>query len=168
MTLITEDGSGRADAESLCSVAFADAYHAARGATIWAPLSTTEKEQALRRGTDYLEQTYSARLAGSRQFSVQALAFPRYELPRKGGFKGEYWAIGAIPLPVAQACAEMALRAGKAALAPDIGRLKKSVTVGPIKTEYVDGDGVTRYRQIDQIMSQFMAGSSISLALVRS
>ncbi|MBX9754539.1 MAG: hypothetical protein K2X80_07265 [Pseudomonadaceae bacterium] len=168
MTLITEDGSGLADAESLCSVEYADTYHAARGTTTWAGLSTAEKEQALRRGTDYLEQHYGVRLAGHRQFTVQALAFPRYELPRKGGFKGEYWATGAVPLAAAQACAEMALRAGKADLAPDIGRLKKSITVGPIKTEYVDSDGVTRYRQIDQIMSQFMAGSSSSIALARS
>lgn len=168
MSLITEDGSGRADAESLCSVDFADAYHAARGNTAWALKTLEQKEQDLRLGTDYLEQNYGARLAGHRQFTIQALAFPRYELPRKGGYKGEYWPIGSVPLPVAQACAEMALRAGKAALAPDIGRLKKSVTVGPIKTEYVDGDGVTRYRQIDQIMSQFMGGSSSSLSMARS
>lgn len=168
MALIVEDGTGLAGAESLCSVAFADAYHAARGNTAWAAKTLEQKEQALRLGTDYLEQHYGTRLAGIRQFTIQALAFPRYEMPRKGGFKGEYWAIGAVPLPVAQACAEMALRAGAAPLSPDIGRLKKSVTVGPIKTEYVDGDGVTRYRQIDQIMAQFMPGSGSSIPMARS
>lgn len=168
MALITEDGSGLAGAESLCSVAFADDHHAARGVTIWSPLSVTEKEQALRRGTDYLEQVYGVRLSGYRQTTGQALAWPRYEVPRKGGFKGEFWPISTVPAPISRACAEMALRAARADLAPDIGRLKKSVTVGPIKTEYVDGDGVTRYRQVDQIMAQFMPGSGSSIPMARS
>ena len=40
MALETETGTGSATAESFCSVADADTYHAARGTTLWATLTT--------------------------------------------------------------------------------------------------------------------------------
>ena len=64
MALNTEPGAALAD--SLCTVAQADAFHAARGNTLWAPLTTPEKEQALRRATDYMA-VYSSRWKGARQ-----------------------------------------------------------------------------------------------------
>ena len=72
MALITEDGTGRADAESYCSVAAADAHHAARGAAAWAALTTEAKEQALRRATDYMGQIYGPLWAGHRSLPTQA------------------------------------------------------------------------------------------------
>ena len=51
MSLIVEDGTGMETAESYASVAQADARLAALGMTNWATLTTTEKEQALRRAT---------------------------------------------------------------------------------------------------------------------
>lgn len=62
MTLVVEDGSIVSGAESYASVAQADAYFAARGITIWSPLLDAEKEQALRRATDYMVQTYRQRV----------------------------------------------------------------------------------------------------------
>ena len=52
MSLVVEDGTGKADAESYISVADADTYHSNRGNTDWAALTTTEKEQLLRGATD--------------------------------------------------------------------------------------------------------------------
>ncbi|KAB0509682.1 DnaT-like ssDNA-binding protein [Pseudomonas moorei] len=167
MTLITEDGTGRADAESLCSVAYADSYHDARGNAAWLALTEIQKEQALRRSTDYLEHTYSARTCGYRAKTTQALAWPRYMVKRQGGARLEYWASDAVPNPIAQACAEMAFKAGQDDLDKDIDRIIKSETVGPLKTEYLDSNGVVRYRQIDKIMAQFIEGSS-SISMVRS
>jgi len=168
MALITEDGTGRADAESLCTVAYADAYHDARGNMVWATLSTTEKEQALRRSTDYLERTYAMRTCGYRAKTTQALAWPRYMVRRHGGARCEYWPSDAIPNPLAQICAEMAFKAGQGELDQDIDRIIKSETVGPLKTEYMDSNGVVRYRQIDKMMAQFIEGSSSSISMVRS
>jgi hypothetical protein len=51
VSLIVEDGTGLATAESYISVADADTRQAALGITNWATLSTAEKEQALRRST---------------------------------------------------------------------------------------------------------------------
>lgn len=168
MALIVEDGTGRADAESLCSVSYADAYHDARGNTIWSALSTTEKEQALRRGTDYIERTYGMRFCGYRVNSTQALSWPRYEARRKDSGRCEYWPSDAVPNPMAQTCAEMAFKAGQGELDQDIDRIIKSETVGPLKTEYLDSDGVVRYRQTDKMMAQFIEGSSSSISMVRS
>ena len=58
MTLIVEDGASRADAESLASVEQADLHHSSRGNARWASLTVMEKEQALRRATDYVGQMY--------------------------------------------------------------------------------------------------------------
>lgn len=168
MALIVEDGTGRADAESLCSVAYADSYHDARGNTLWATLSTIDKERALRRGTDYIERTYGMRFCGYRVKSTQALSWPRYEARRKDGARCEYWPSDAVPNPMAQTCAEMAFKAGQGELDQDIDRIIKSETVGPLKTEYLDSDGVVRYRQTDKMMAQFIEGSSSSISMVRS
>ena len=89
MSLIVEDGTGRADAESYASVSVADAYHTARGNTAWAALATTAlKEAALRKATDYLGQTYGLRWKGYRMTTTQALDWPR-ELVCRPGFYGE-------------------------------------------------------------------------------
>lgn len=170
MALIVEDGTGRADAESLCSVSYADAYHDARGNTIWSALSVTEKEQALRRSTDYIERTYGMRFCGYRVNSTQALSWPRYEARRKDGARCEYWPSDAVPNPMAQTCAEMAFKAGQGELDQDYDKSKvvKSIVVGPIKKEYFDSDGVIRYRYIDKMMAQFIDGSSSSISMVRS
>jgi hypothetical protein len=170
MALIVENGQGLADAESLCSVSYADAYHDARGNTIWAALSTPEKEQALRRGTDYIERTYGMRFCGYRVNSTQALSWPRYEARRKDSGRCEYWPSDAVPNPMAQTCAEMSMKAAQGELDKDFdqSKLTKAVTVGPIKKEYFDSDGVIRYRHIDKSMAQFIEGSGSSISMVRS
>lgn len=49
MSLVTEDGTAKADAESYCTVAFATTYHSDRGNAAWAALaSDTVREQLLR------------------------------------------------------------------------------------------------------------------------
>ena len=52
-------------AESLCSVAFADAYHSSRGNSSWSDLQISEREVFLRRATDYMA-VYSRKWAGVR------------------------------------------------------------------------------------------------------
>ena len=66
MALIVEDGTGLETAESYASVAQADARLAALGMTNWATLTTTEKEQALRRATVAMVQFFGGRWKGAR------------------------------------------------------------------------------------------------------
>lgn len=176
MALIVEDGTGRADAESLCTVAAATAYHAARGNAVWAALaSDTVREQMLRKATDYMEQVYRLKWAGNLLSTTQALSWPRYLVPIKGfssGMRsgvGAYYASNIVPTVVANACAELALRAISGDLAPDITRLKKRVKVDVIETEYVDGaTPYVRYRAIDRMLDPFMSGTAGGIALVRA
>jgi hypothetical protein len=51
MSIIVENGSASSTSETLCSVAYADAYHLARGCDPWFDVKMTvaKKEEALRR-----------------------------------------------------------------------------------------------------------------------
>lgn len=132
MALIVEDGSGVADAESLASVAFADAYHEARGNGAWAALTTEVKEQLLRKATDYIVGTYFNAWSGALVNANQALPFPRIV----GGSN-----VG-VPLSIKQGTAELALIARSTSLTPVVKRGKKKVKVGPLEVEY-DGNAPT-------------------------
>ena len=162
MALNTEPGAALAD--SLCTVAQADAFHAARGNTLWAPLTTPEKEQALRRATDYMA-VYSSRWKGARTSSTQALDWPRYGVV----VHGYDLASDVIPLPVANACAELAFRGAKGDLAPDLGAQKQSVTVGPITTTYASGARQTlKFQAVDNMLAPYLGGGANNVMLVRA
>lgn len=161
MALIVAPAAG---AESLCSVAHADAYHAARGAAAWAALTPDAKEQALRRATDHMG-AYSGRWKGVRLSSAQALDWPRagvvvdgYELP---------WET--IPAAIANACAVLALKASTAELAPDLGPQKQSVSVGPISTTYASGARQTlKFQAVDNMLAPYLGGGANNVMLVRA
>lgn len=106
MPLIVEDGTGVTNANSLCSVAFADAYFAERGITSWAGDSATVKGPALIRATDYIEARFGLRFKGSKSEDDQALSWPRDD-------------VDILPIPISKATAEYALRALTQTLAPD-------------------------------------------------
>lgn len=170
MTIVVEDGTGRADAETYCSVAFATAYHAARGNAAWGLLTDdTVREQMLRRATDYMEAIYRPGWAGVRMLTAQALSWPRYGVPIKDVMILQYYPNNTVPAAVAHACAELALRAIKGELAPDIGPLKKRVKVAVIETEYVIGaTPYVRFRAVDRMLDPFMSGTAGNIALVRA
>lgn len=100
--MIVEDGTGLPDADALIDLAYADAYHAARGHAEWAG-ADPEKEAAIIRATDYMG-TLPWRSAPLKD--DQGTAWPRT------GYDG-------IPADVRKACAEYALRALGGTLDPD-------------------------------------------------
>jgi len=168
MALIVEDGTGRTDAESYISVTDATAYFAARGNTTWAGLaSDTVREQLLRKATDYMAQMYRVRWAGSRVTTTQALDWPRAWVPFKDAPSGygacqPYYPNNAVPLVVAHACAELAVRAASSDLAPDVGAQVKQETVGPISVTYADGARqVNAYKAVDAMLAPFFNGSGV-------
>jgi len=123
-------------AESYISVADADTYHASRGNAAWAAIATTAiKEQCLRRATDYMTAEYGARWAsGYGDLTTDT-----------------------VPDAIANACAELALKANAAELAPDIGRAKTRVKVDVIETEYSEfSSQVTTYRAIDRMLRPYL------------
>jgi len=162
MALIIPPAAG---ATSLCSVAAADAYHAARANAAWAALATEAKEAALIRATDYLGGTYGQRWKGYRVSAEQTLDWPRYDV----AVNGYLVASDAVPAAVANACAELALRASSGPLTVDVGRMKSRVKVGPIETEYVSGGSAqTRFTAVDAMLAGYLGGGSSMIQVVRA
>lgn len=164
MALVTEDGTGKADAESYIAVADADTYFTARGNAAWAALSTEQKEQALRKATDYMQAEYDLRWAGERTGETQALSWPRYNVPMRGVSAG-LWPSDAVPTAVARACAELAVRASAGDLTADVGAQVKSETVGPISVVYQDGARQqTGYPAIEHMLAAlFKSGGQVAV-----
>lgn len=135
MAFVAEDGTGVASANSLTTVAFADAYFADRAVTAWAALTEPAKQASLIKATDYIETRWSTKFKGERQFTedpAQALSFPRLCIGSDG----------AVPVGIQKATAEYALRAAAAPLAPDpvldtTGRSATKIRskVGPLEDE---------------------------------
>lgn len=120
------------DSESYNSVAELDAYHLKMGtaAALWQDLTTTVKEVAARRATQYIDGRFSYQ--GVPAHETQALAFPRYGLTANNYIVAD----DIVPTKVKEAHAELALRATTEALLPDGeegGEVSsESVSIGPI------------------------------------
>lgn len=155
MALIVEDGTGLGTASSYLSVANADTYHSTHGSTGWASATTGDKENALRRATQYLDARYTW-LGVQTYPSVQALQWPRTNLP------AESYYIGLWPtVRLQQACAELALRSLTTDLYTDQPDAQvKSKKVGPIEIVYERGQngGQVRYSVVDDLLKPLLSG----------
>jgi len=163
MTLIVEDGTGRADAESYVSLADANARHTAFGNSAWTGTDAA-KEAALRRATAHMEQAYRQRWKGTRLFRAQSLSWPRY------GAIVDNFPIDStvVPEAVANACADLALKALADDLNPDLTRTVIREKVGPLETEYsANAPEATRYRAIDMALAPYLTGGG-GIRLVRA
>lgn len=175
MALDVEDGTGRATAESYISVADADTYFTARGNAVWAAADVADKEQALRKGTDYMEGVYRPLWKGYRTYGTQALCWPRQNVPIEDtpqqGFVYPTTYVGpnAIPPEVKKACSELAVRALSGDLAPDVARVPSMTRVGDIEVQYDPSEPVwTRFRAVDNIVRIFLSRSGASAPIVRT
>lgn len=168
MSLIVETGTGAADSESYASVSDADTYHSKRGNTLWATMTTAEKEESLRRATDYMEQVYRTLWNGVRVNNVQALSWPReyvelepvYDATTTDG----YYPADAIPNEVKNACIEMAFKAASGELAADIDRVTVKEKLGPMEVEYDKNQPpYKKYRAIDNMLRWFLKSTNGSM-----
>jgi len=168
--LIVEDGTGKADAESLTSVAYADAYFTARAISTWTG-TTAQKEAWLRLATEYFEGEYGLMFGGTRRTDTQALSFPRSLMPKKDSpalYGFSYWPDDNVPTQVQNAVCELALKAMSASLAPDVGRVTLKEKIDVIEVQYGDDGRVsTIYRQINMLLSPFFNASGANIGLCR-
>ena len=165
MAFIAEDGTGLADANSLCSVADADAYFADRGNASWTGTDTL-KEAALIRATDYVELLFSEKFKGDPFSETQSLSWPRWfgAMPKTPIF----------PKDIKRAVCEYAVISLTTSLIPDItideGGLPVIVTkksVSGISKEYkAIGDTSTTpnrirsYPSADFLIAKWLIGFS--------
>lgn len=165
MALEVEDGTGKANAESYVSVADATTRHAALGDDTWAALTTAQMEEALRRATNYMTQAYRTRWTGLRRHSTQALDWPRYDVC----VDGFYIDSDSVPADIANACADLALKAAAGDLNADLERAVIREKVGPLETEYSPHSSqAVRYRSIDMALAPYLTGSSAMARVVRA
>ena len=163
--LIVEDGSIIAGAESYCTVAFADARLGNRGFTIWTNLTATEKEQALRRATDYMGQSYRASWLGCRVSSLQVLDFPR------SGVTVDTFPVSVtiVPLDIQNACAELAIRAASGELDADLSQGVISETVGELSVTYDRNSSRTKkYSAVENLLRPYLQSGGVSHNVVRT
>ena len=165
MALEVENGTGKSTSESYISVAGADARHTALGNAAWTG-DDAAKEAALRRATQYMEQAYRTRWLGMRTSKDQALSWPRAILAPVD----DWWIdSNVVPAEVANACADLALKALSSDLNADLTRGVVRKKIGPIETEYDRySPQSVRYPAIAQMLSPFLKGSSVSATLVRA
>lgn len=138
MALITEDGTGLANAESYCSVADADTYHAAHGnPSAWSQADEAAKESALRLATQYIDATCRGRWRGVRATLTQRLAWPRRGVTDADGLQV---AADELPRALVEATVVLAMKvAGGETLLPDAENAaaveRTRVSVGPVEED---------------------------------
>lgn len=176
MTLIVENGSGVANANSYASVAQADARLLVRGNADWDALDTDAKEMALILATDYMTSKYRLRWSGYRALLSQSLDWPRFQVPivdAPGIYAPfpAFYPINTVPTEVVNATIDLALRSSQGTvLQPDLDQPVQRETVGPITTVYFPGARMeVLYSAIDGILAPFLVdtGSGNQIALSR-
>lgn len=169
MPLVTEDGTGKSDAESYISVAEAQAYFLLNGEPdAWITARLDKQETALRVATRAIDLMRSGRWNGIRFNSSQALAWPRFGVYDDDGF-----ALPASPLPknLRLAAAQLALRylqdpdsvLGDEA-SDDRNIIGESVSVGPLsESKTYSGSKATkkRFPEIDLLLVSLAFGSAL-------
>ena len=167
MTLIVEDGTGKANAEAFCDTSYADTYHSNLGNTAWAALDPATKEAKLRVATNWLTQHYRLRWKGWRSGPTQRLDWPRLGVfirdvaayPTGGRLSGWNYMIAAneIPALVKDACCELALLAITDNLTPTLTQTREEFQTGPIKVKYAKGSPQTkRYPHVFAILQPLL------------
>ena len=176
-TIIVEDGSIVANANSYVTVADADTYFNLRNNTTWSNLDPTDqKAPFLILAVDYMQQMYRQRWLGWRDNVNQKLDFPRlwvqqFDAPGNYGPAPYYFAPNFIPDEVKQAQMMLAVRIASGDLAPDITRedTALSVKVGTLAVDYdKNSPAFTTYRAIDRLLAPFLNSSSTMARIVRS
>lgn len=84
-TLIHEDGTRPQNANSYCSIEFADNYHELVGNTDWESQPEDVKTAALIKATESIDLLYGPRYLSRRLPDARSLLFPRYSFDDQNG-----------------------------------------------------------------------------------
>lgn len=172
MALIVETGAGLSNAESYASAAEADARQLALGNDTWATITTAQKEEALRRATEFLTNSYRMLWKGYRATTTQALDWPRSLAPKPDRINDyvEYYLTTELPIEIKNSCIDLALKAAAGDLMPDVERQTLREKVGPLEVEYMPGAVNTSYSAVMARLAPFLeAGAGgMTARLVRT
>lgn len=168
MALITEDGTGVANANGYITVQQFEDYCDAHGITV----GTGDEESAIIRATMYIDACFRLRFAGYMTFGRNQYL----EWPRTAVLDSEYFPISnnEIPREIRNACCEAAARelADPNSLMPDLDRdsFLRAIQAGSVRIDYgANAPAVTSYRVIEGILASLLgpSGSMYSAQAVR-
>jgi hypothetical protein len=183
-TLIPETGGIVANADCYGTLSMAAAYHAAMGNDAWALATYAKQEQAMRKGTVYVDGKFFYRFKGSMvKPTTQSLQFPRVgvQLAEQQDYLGVspsfydmayagYLPSDIVPAGIIRASFEAALIALDGDLAPALerGGLVINQTVGPVSQTFSDkAPASTKYESILLHLIPFLKVGGL-ISLVRS
>ena len=159
MAFTPEDGTGLAGANSYTDIEFADEFHDLRGNAAWTGATGPQKEAALVKATDYIDQKYE--FLGQPAHETQALAWPRIVDRIDHG----------VPAKIKQATAQLALEALSAELNPNspaAGQVKRVRIEGAVEKEFFETrNGTIVRRAIDGLLRGLTARAGWNVPVVR-
>jgi len=166
MSIVVEDGTGLATANSYISLADANTYHSDRANTAWASATEAARNAALIKSAQWLDGKYRDRWIGFKADEDQSLCWPRYEAYDEDGY---YIDSDAVPTRITYAQAEAALAIIDGTdLTPtlDRGGKVRREKVGPIETEYFDGaPSRTVLTVVSDLVRGYITGPGLRISL---
>lgn len=151
MAFTEETGSGVAGANAYISEAFADTYHADRGATAWefsdtagaVAITSAQKQASIIRATDHIDRVFGNAFKGYKSTDAQGLQWPR-----TGAYGPNGYTLLDVPNQLQRAAAEYALRAllyGVLTPDPPPKGPRQDMTQGSTLPAYGEGEGELTY-----------------------
>lgn len=164
MTIIVEDGTGLADAESYASVAYADAYFSSRNVSNWDG-SDAHKEGLLRIATEYIDSVFGQRFKGTRNTITQALQWPRDGVS-VDGFDLDS---DVIPVNLMRATCEIAMQANHTDLLPNLEQAVIREKVDVLEVEYDSSSPrIVRLSKANALLAKYLTGNGFTFEIHRT
>lgn len=171
MTLLVEDGTGVAGANTYADLAFVDGYHLIRGNDAWGVLDPLIKEQCIHRAMDYLETVFIALWKGYRVFASQPLCWPRSFVPVVDIYfvTQTFYPNNFLPIQLKNVVAELAIRAIDNVLLPDTEQAVAVEKIEGIEVVYNKYSPKSKkFPLIQRMLSPFLQSSSaVGVEMVR-
>lgn len=160
-TIVVEDGTGLATANSYVSLVDSETYFDDRGDTVWAAALDADKEAALIRATQAIDEQGNTRWKGTKSSATQALAWPRTDAVDSDGYP-----MLLVPVCVVRAACEAAyIELGSpGALNPSLSRggmVAEERVEGAVTIKYFDGaPSATVYTTVSRALAPALKDSS--------
>lgn len=160
--LVVEDGTGLANADAYCSIAFVRSYFEDRGDSTFASESDTIVTTCIRKATQFFDIEWGPRAQGVPTEVDQSLIFPRD--------------LEALPPKLLQATAELAKLAfagplagvGAAVQSPSGAAIRK-LKAGSVEIEYgetvkdrIERDAADRFYLIEKLAASFLGAKTVN------
>lgn len=160
-TIIAEDGTVVANANSYLTLAEADTYHIGLENNAWTDLSAGSRESALRRATTYMVEFYRFKWKGSRKDVDQLLDWPRVDVYLDPAVAGDNitapLASTIVPAEVMNACASLALSASTDTLYEDQEQKIIREKIGPLDTTFSEfSPSQKQYSSVNAALSLYL------------